>query len=174
MSLLERIGLAARRAPPADALYRAIVTVARDPAWYRAGAVPDTIDGRFDMVALVLTQVLLRLEIDSGAAQLSADLTERFIADMDGSLRQLGFGDPSVGKRVGEMVSALGGRLGAYRDARGDDTALAAALERNLWRGAGPDGDAADWVVKRVNLLGAMLAAQPVATLAAGRMEFHP
>ncbi len=88
MSLLAKTFDRLRRpaaAPPGDALYRAIVAVARAPDWYQAGAVPDTVDGRFDVVALVLALVLLRLEGDEGARQFSADLTERFIADMDGS-----------------------------------------------------------------------------------------
>ena len=171
MSLIERLRGFARPAPPlADDLYRGVVAIARDPDWYRRGGVQDTIDGRFDMVALVLTQVLLRLEDAGGEGQLSADLTERFIADMDGSLRQAGFGDPSVGKRVGDMVAALGGRLGAYRDARGDPARLTAALERNLWRGAPPDAEAVDWTLARIAALAARLAALPVAAIAAGAL----
>ena len=72
-----------RRTPPGDTLYRRIVAAAREPAWYQAGMVPDTVDGRFDVVALVLALVLLRLERED-EGQFSADLTERSIADMDG------------------------------------------------------------------------------------------
>ena len=121
--------------PPATALYARSVSAARDPDWYLAGEVPDTYDGRFDMVALVTAYVTLRLEA-LGELQLCADLTERFITDMDGTLRQDGIGDQVVGKHIGRMVAALGGRLGAYRDAGADDAALAEALRRNLWRGA--------------------------------------
>ena len=170
MSLIDRLRSAARPAPAADDLYRAVVALARDADWYRAGEVPDSIDGRFDMVALVLAHVLLRLEGEPGAGQLSADLTERFIADMDGSLRQLGVGDQVVGKRVGEMVGMLGGRLGAYRDAAGEPVALAAALTRNLWRGTPPGPDAAGWVVARVQRLAAMLAGLPLDAVASGRL----
>lgn len=170
MSLLDRLRHAARPAPAADGLYRAAVALARDPDWYRAGEVPDSIDGRFDMVALVLAQLLLRLEGEPSAGQLSADMTERFIADMDGSLRQLGVGDQVVGKRVGEMVSMLGGRLGAYRDAGTDPAALAAALARNLWRGNPPGEAAIDWVVARLGRLRAMLADLPHDAIAAGRL----
>ena len=171
MSLLDRLRrLASPAPPPAAALYGSIVAIARDPRWYLEGGVQDSIDGRFDMVALVIAQVLLRLEDGGGQGQLSADLTERFIADMDGSLRQAGFGDPSVGRRVGAMVGALGGRLGAYREARGDPAALAAALERNLWRGSPPGTAAAGWTAARVARLAARLAKLPDTAIAAGEL----
>ena len=154
---------------PADALYAAVVAEARRPQWYLAGQVPDTLDGRFDMVALVLSLVLLRLE-DEGAAQLCADLTERFIADMDGTLRQDGVGDQVVGKHIGRMVAALGGRLGAYRDTRGDDAGFADALRRNLWRGEPVPDDAVAWVIAEARRVAGRLDATPLATLTAGQL----
>src|SRR5205823_30948 len=76
-------------------------------------------------------------ETEADAAALQAHLTERFVDDMDGQLRQMGIGDIVVGKHIGKMMSMLGGRLGAYRDglAAGD---LAPALVRNLYRGEAP------------------------------------
>jgi cytochrome b pre-mRNA-processing protein 3 len=122
-------------------LYNAVVAAARQPHWYEAGAVSDTIDGRFDMLAAVLAFVLLRLEIEPAAALPSAQLTERFVDDMDGQLRELGVGDIIVGKHIGRMMSMVGGRLGAYRDAlaAGD---LGPALVRNLYRGETPAPEA--------------------------------
>ena len=79
-------------------------------------AVPDTVDGRFDMIAAVLCTVLLRLEREPEGLATTAPLTERFVDDMDGQLRQIGIGDIVVGKHIGKMMSMLGGRLGAYRD----------------------------------------------------------
>jgi cytochrome b pre-mRNA-processing protein 3 len=146
------------------------VAAARDPDWYLAGEVPDTYDGRFDKVALVVAYVTIRLE-QLNEIQLCADLTERFITDMDGTLRQDGIGDQVVGKHIGRMVSALGGRLGAYRDAGADDAALAEALRRNLWRGAAPGEDAVAHVIARIRRLEARLAATPAAALAAGDWE---
>ncbi len=162
-----------RKSPPATALYNHLVAIARSPAWYERGEVPDTIDGRFDMVAAVVALLLLRLERPNerdGAAQLSVDVTERFIADMDGSMRQLGFGDPAVGKRVGEMVSALGGRLGAYREALHGAEALDAALARNLYRGAAADTGALAWTAREVRALAARFDALPLAALRDGQL----
>ncbi|MGK6322860.1 ubiquinol-cytochrome C chaperone family protein [Sphingomonas sp. DT-51] len=121
-------------------LYDAVVARARQPHWYLDGAVPDTLDGRFDMVAAVLAMVLLRLEQAPDGTDASVRLTERFVDDMDAQVRQIGFGDMVVGKHVGNMMGMLGGRLGAYRDglaAPGQDV-FDAALVRNLYRGAAP------------------------------------
>ena len=148
-------------------LYNAVVTLGRAEHWYVAGAVPDTVDGRFDMIAAVLAMVLLRLETQPEAAALSAHLTERFVDDMDGQLRQLGMGDMVVGKHIGKMMSMLGGRLGAYRDglAAGD---LAPALVRNLYRGDPPAPAATAHVAQALIGLRAELDAVPLDRLTAG------
>ncbi len=169
MSILSALRRAVSVTLPGEALYNQLVAEARRPAWYLDGAVPDTMDGRFDMVALILSLVLIRLE-DDGEAQLCADVTERFIADMDGSLRQDGVGDQVVGKHIGHMVAALGGRLGAYRDSRHDDAGFAIALRRNLWRGAAVDDAAVTFVVSEARQVAARLAATSVALLAAGKV----
>jgi len=151
-------------------LYRAIVERARDPRWYREGMVPDTLDGRFDMVAALLTLVLLRLEAEGERGRgPSALLTELFVDDMDGQLRQMGIGDIVVGKHIGKMMSMLGGRLGAYRDAVTAD-ALDAALVRNLYRGAAPDAAALGHARESLLALREALAATPTATLLAGTL----
>ena len=154
---------------PGQVLYNSAVAQARRPDWYLAGGVPDTMDGRFEMVALVLSLVLIRLEGEAGdpARQLSADLADRFIDDMDGSLRQEGVGDQVVGKHVGRMMAALGGRLGAYREAGPDDSALAEALRRNLFAGTAVDGGAVDWIVAEMRRLAVRLTATPYAALVA-------
>ncbi|MGN6375131.1 MAG: ubiquinol-cytochrome C chaperone family protein [Sphingomonas sp.] len=139
MGLINRL-LHGRR-DEAAALYGAIVERARAPHWYAAGGVPDTLDGRFDMVAAILSLVLLRLEGDPDGPGPSAHLAERFVDDMDAQLRQIGIGDLVVGKQIGRMMGMLGGRLGAYRTgiATGD---LDGAIERNIYRGTAPDAAA--------------------------------
>lgn len=136
MSLLTKLF---RREAPSDprGLYAAVITRGRATHWYQEGSVPDTLDGRFDMIAAILSFVMLRLET-LGAAEESARLAEVFVEDMDGQLRQLGIGDLVVGKEIGKMMSALGGRLGAYRAALAGEEPMEAVLERNLYRGAPP------------------------------------
>ena len=123
-------------APPLAGLWRTIIETARQPRWYLEHDVADTIDGRFDMIALVSSLVMLSLERRGLVAQ-TATLTERFVEDMDGSLRDIGIGDMVVGKHVGRMMGAMGGRLSAYRIALADGAnpdALALALARNVYR----------------------------------------
>ena len=154
-------------------LYEAVVAVARSPHWYIEGAVPDTTDGRFDMIAAVLTIVLLRLEGEPAAAPLSASVTERFVDDMDAQLRQGGIGDIVVGKRIGKLMAMLGGRLGAYRDGLAADApggTLEAALVRNLYRGQEPAPAALAHVAGRLRALHAAAVATPVAALAEGAL----
>jgi len=149
-------------------LYNAVVTEARRPAWYLEGQVPDTLDGRFDMVAAVLSLVLLRLEEEGEVGRApSAYLTEIFVEDMDGQLRESGIGDIVVGKHIGRMMGALGGRLGALREAfAGGD--LDGAIDRNIYRGAVP-GDGAHAAVREgLTGLRARLAGAPAAELIAG------
>ncbi|WP_010161441.1 ubiquinol-cytochrome C chaperone family protein [Sphingomonas sp. PAMC 26617] len=149
-------------------LYHAVVAQARLPHWYEAGGVPDTIDGRFDMIAAILSLVLLRLERDpSAAAGASARLTERFVSDMDGQLRESGVGDIGVGKHIGKMMGMLGGRLGAYRDGLAARD-LRPALERNLYRSGAPAPSALAYAQDALFAFDARLAALPTPTILAG------
>jgi cytochrome b pre-mRNA-processing protein 3 len=149
-------------------LYGHVVAEARRPGWYLAGRVPDTLDGRFDMVAAVLSLVLLRLEDegDIGRAP-AAFLAELFVEDMDGQLRERGIGDIVVGKHIGRMMGALGGRLGALREAFAN-ASLDDVIARNIYRGTPPDAQALATVRDGLVALRDRLAAQPGADLIAG------
>lgn len=167
MTLFQR--LFGQSTDPRDAyrpLYATIVARGRTPAWYHDGA-PDTIDGRFDMIAAVLATVLVRLEDAPEAKQPSVHVAELFIDDMDGQLRQIGIGDVTVGKEIGKMMGALGGRLTAYRDAAGDPAGLREALVRNLWRTVDP-GAPADAVAARLAAFTQAVRAIPVADILGG------
>ncbi|ARS28545.1 ubiquinol-cytochrome C chaperone family protein [Sphingomonas sp. KC8] len=169
MSILRRLFPERDQRAPYRPLYDAIVAEARTPAWYLDGGVPDTVDGRFDMVALVLALVLIRLEAEGDSGRLpSTLLTELFVDDMDGQLRQIGVGDVVVGKHVGRMMSALGGRITAYRAALLGDAPLGDALARNLWRGDAPA--TVDFAEDRVRRLHAALGAAAADAIYAGRM----
>ena len=160
MSFLSR--LLGREADPRDALrplwYR-VVEVSRLPEYYARCGVADTVEGRFEMVVHVLALVMLRMERSRALKRRTAFLTELFVSDMDGQLRESGVGDIVVGKHMGKLMSALGGRLGALRDALAsdDDGALATALERNVvWT----DGGDASCLAARFRALNADLAAR--------------
>jgi len=151
----------------AAALYAAVVARAREEHWYLRGAVADTIDGRFDMIAAIISLVLLRIERDRAGDALGVALAERFVDDMDPQLREIGIGDIVVGKHVGRMMSMLGGRLGAYREGLAGGS-LAAALVRNLYRDRVPADAALEHVEAELTRLAAALDATPLDALAAG------
>jgi len=119
---------------PVRPLWHRTVELARDPRWYAEGGVADTVAGRFDAITLVLCAVLLRMEREPALVAPSVLLTELFVDDMDGQLRQSGVGDLVVGKHIGKLVSSLGGRLGALREALSEpgDEALVSAVDRNV------------------------------------------
>lgn len=140
MSLLARLTRTRRAEADLRPLWHRVVEIAREKAWYIEAGVADTVPGRFDAITMVLALVLLRMEREDALRAPSARLTELFVSDMDGQLRQGGIGDLVVGKHVGRLMSTLGGRLGALRDAGDDQTLLQAAVSRNvtLLEGAGP------------------------------------
>lgn len=151
------------------ALWHRIVAIAREPEWYRDAGVADTIEGRFDMVSAVTALALMRLQ-DSDDPRHGVELTEMFITDMDGQLREEGVGDLMVGKHMGRLVAALGGRITAYREGleSGDDAVLRDAVRRNvtLLDGADPAP-----VANRMRALWADLIATPMERVLEGNVE---
>jgi cytochrome b pre-mRNA-processing protein 3 len=153
-------------------LYNAVTAEAREEDWYWAAQVPDTLDGRFDMMCLVTALVLIRMEALGEAAQSPmARLTEVFVEDMEGQMRETGFGDVVVGKQVGKMMSALGGRLGACRLAVAPGGDLAALLERNVYRGSLPAAEAQEAAQSRVRSLVQALDQATLESLMSGRIR---
>jgi cytochrome b pre-mRNA-processing protein 3 len=130
------------RKPPApprgtiEAIYGMIVAQAREPLFYRAMGVADTVNGRFDMVLLHLWMVLRRLRPVEGGAGLSQALFDHFCGDMDANLREMGVGDLTVPKRMQKFGEAFYGRAAAYDLALdAGDEKLAQALCRNILGG---------------------------------------
>ncbi|QWG16410.1 ubiquinol-cytochrome C chaperone family protein [Bradyrhizobium sediminis] len=106
-----------------EVIYGMIVTQAREPLFYRDLAVPDTVNGRFDLLLLHLWMVLRRMRSMQGGADLSQALFDRFCDDMDANLREMGVGDLTVPKRMQAFGEAFYGRSAAY------DLALTAGRE---------------------------------------------
>ena len=171
MSLLKHLFGARKTPAQVRSLYAAVVASGRDPHWYIEGQVPDTIDGRFDMIAALLALVLLRLEADGEPSrEMAVALTETFVDDMDGSLRQIGIGDLVVSKHVGKMMGALGGRLGAFRDAIANGDGLTGPIRRNIFHEAPPSEEALRYVVTRLDQFRARLDSADSAQIRAGTL----
>lgn len=123
-----------------EAIYGMIVTQAREPIFYRDLGVPDTVNGRFDLLLLHLWLLLRRLRTVQGATELSQALFDRFCEDMDDNLREMGVGDQTVPKRMRAFGEAFYGRVQAYDQAmEGGGEALASAICKNILNGTGMD-----------------------------------
>jgi len=102
-------------------LFAWVTAEARAPHWYLDGAVEDTVDGRFAMLATIAALVSVRLERTGEAgARASVALTERFIEVMEAEHREMGLGDPKLGRTVRKLVGALARRIELWRAAVGD------------------------------------------------------
>lgn len=150
-------------------LWHKVVELARDPDWYARGGVADTVPGRFDAITLVLALVMRRMDGQPELRAPSARLTELFVSDMDGQLRQSGVGDLAMAKRMGKLMSVLAGRMEVLEQAlaQPDDAELIAVIERNVTLNDGADVAA---IAARVRQLAARLAALGNDDLLAGRI----
>jgi cytochrome b pre-mRNA-processing protein 3 len=169
-----------RRGPQAGstiaALYGAIVAQARNPAFYLHYAVPDTPEGRFDMIVLHLALVCRRLGRAEGrdqaaGAAVSQQVFDMFCRDMDHNMREMGVGDLSVPKKMQRLGEAFYGRLDVYdralASAANED--LAAALARNVL-GEGAPAGTADRLAAYVRAAAHRLDAMPIADFGHGEL----
>jgi cytochrome b pre-mRNA-processing protein 3 len=127
-------------------LYGTIVAQARIPAFYRTYGVPDTVNGRMEMIMLHAVLFLRRLEGEAAPARaLGQELFDRFCRDMDESLREMGVGDLAVPRKMRRIGEAFYGRQAAYQAALAapGDELLAATLQRNVFAGASEPAAAA-------------------------------
>ena len=154
----------------AYAIYAALVSQARKPALYTDAGVPDTLEGRFEMVALHAFLVLRRLrKVESADEAVAKDLGQKLFDllfdDMDQTLREIGISDLKVGKKIKEMASAFYGRIGAY-----DEALLAAALQRNVYAQSEPAPEAVALLAAYVRRAEKALADAPAVDLFKGEV----
>jgi cytochrome b pre-mRNA-processing protein 3 len=166
-----------RRTPRADTiavLYGAIVAQARDPAFYRNYGVPDTSNGRLEMIVLHTVLVLSRLEAEGGAVRpLGQGLFDYFCGDVDANLREMGVGDMAVPRKMKAVGEAFYGRKRAYDAALAnpEPAELVAALARNVELGTDEPG-AAERLAAYVREVAGKLAGIDDATLLRGQVAF--
>ncbi len=167
-----------RRGAPRDTisiLYGMIVAQARLPYFYRDYAVPDTVNGRFDLIVLHLALVLDRLTQAGAMERLGQSIFDRFCQDMDDNLREMGISDLKVPKEMRRMGEAFYGRSQAYLSAIAvgfDRRALTEAIKRNIYGGAPSASAAAPRLAAYMLEAVRDLKTQDVANLAAGQVRF--
>lgn len=157
-------------------VFTKLVTQARQPVFFRDLGVPDSVDGRFDMLALHVFLVFQRLK---GQGPRGADLAQALydvaIQDMEASLRQLGAGDAGVGKRIRVMTEALQGRFVAYDAAlAGSQLDIEGAVRRNLYGTVEPNAEAVRVVARYLRQAKDLADRQPLDRILRGHFEFPP
>ena len=173
-----------RRKPPepSDLIYLEIVRQARQIDFYRDCRVPDTVEGRFEMIILHLALFFYRLrDADDAARRVAQKVVEAFFNDMDRSLREMGIGDISVPKKMKKLGQAYNGRSLAYHRAFAthDAADLADAILRNVMaldKGAETAGDigGAEAIAAYALATLALLNEQAVAEILAGTLATAP
>ena len=159
----------------ADIAYRRVVEQARQTVFFADYGVRDTLDGRFELICLHTFLYLHRLKEDRPQASLFCQsLFDRMFADFDRSLREMGVGDLSVGKHVKRMARAFYGRILSYEAGlAGNDSALAAALARNVFGTVSAPQCTADHLAAYVRCAVRGLRSQSAAELLAGEISFE-
>jgi cytochrome b pre-mRNA-processing protein 3 len=160
-----------RRAATIEALYGAIVAQARQPVFYLEYGVPDTVNGRFEMVLLHAGVLLDRMsDEEADIRALGQDVFDYFCQDMDDTLRERGVSDVKVPREMKRVAEAFYGRQAAYRTALNgsDRQALADALRRNVY--AGVQEAEADRMAAYLRVLNESLRGQRAADLVEGRL----
>jgi cytochrome b pre-mRNA-processing protein 3 len=165
-----------RYRPQAYAAYTSIVEQARAPDFFVRLDVPDTLDGRYEMIALHMFLVLNRLKAEHEAtAEYAQALFDAMFADLDRGLREMGATDMGVGKRVKEMAKGFYGRIAAYeKGLEGDDQTLSEALKRNLYGTVQPRTEAVSALVRYTRSQARNLARQPIAAFFDNDIKFDP
>lgn len=155
--------------------YDALTAQARVSWFYEDGGVPDTIDGRFDMIVLHVFLLAHRLKAEGGeqAQEFSRLVMETFFSDMDRNLREMGVTDTGTGKRIKQMAQAFNGRMQAYEENLEDVQKLRQSLHRNLYRESetvtpAQLGQMAEYVQKNA----AHLQTQPLSDIVSGKIAF--
>lgn len=118
----------------AEVLLAAVTAASRRPEFYEDGRVPDTMEGRFELLSVHGGLAMLRLQADPALRPLAQAFADRLFSLVDAGLREAGTGDTSVPKRMHKLAGDFYGRLDAYGAALSDPPALEAALARNVWR----------------------------------------
>jgi cytochrome b pre-mRNA-processing protein 3 len=160
----------------AELAYRRIVEQARQPGFFSANGVPDTLDGRFELICLHAFLLLHRLRREAPpAGQLGQRLFDTMFADFDRSLREMGTGDLSVGREVKRMAQAFFGRIDAYERGLADgDGPLKSALARNLFGTVTANEALLEAMADYIRREAAQLRQQQIAELLTGRVAFGP
>lgn len=155
-----------------QALFDLAVAEAQRPHWFVEGEVPDTVNGRFAVLATMVALIIVRLEKEGEeGAHATVALTERMVETLDAELREMGLGDPTLGKQVRGLVGAVAGRVERWRTLVDSDADWTAEVRRSLYLDEEPRPDAAGHSVASLKSLWQQLGATDLDDLSDGRIS---
>lgn len=155
-----------------QALFDLAVAEAQRPHWFVEGGVADTVNGRFAVLATIIALITVRLEKEGeDGAHATVTLTERMVETLDAELREMGLGDPTLGKQVRGLVGAVAGRVERWRTLVDSDVDWAAEVQRSLYLDEEPGPDAASHSESSLRSLWLQLEAASLEDLSDGRIS---
>ncbi len=156
-----------------QALFDAAVAESRRPHWFVEGEVPDTVEGRFAVLATVVALIILRLEREEGpeGEAASVALTERLVEALDSEIREMGVSDPALGRQVRRLVGALAGRVERWRSVVESSEGWTAEVERSLYPEEALERQPVRHCEAALQQLWQRLAASKLKALVSGRIE---
>jgi cytochrome b pre-mRNA-processing protein 3 len=166
--LFRRLTAAPSRGPE---LFAALTRLAREPHWFVEGKVPDTLDGRFAVLSTIMALVMVRLEAEGqDGNRESVALTERFVEVMESEHRELGIGDPTLGRTVRKLVGSLSRRTDLWRKAVNGEADWTATASESLYKGEAPP-EALRYSAGELQALWSKLESAGIAEIAEGKIE---
>lgn len=155
-----------------QALFGLAVEEARQTHWFVEGEVPDTVNGRFAVLATIVALITVRLERDGEAGrQATVALTERLVETLDAEIREMGLGDPTLGKQVRKLVGAVGGRVERWRSTLGPDQSWADEVQRSIYGDEAAPANAIAHTESALRTIWARLRETNIDDLTEGRMR---
>ena len=155
-----------------QALFKLAVAEARRRDWFVEGQVPDTVNGRFAVLATIVALLSIQLEAEGPeGARATVDLTERMVESLDAELREMGLGDPTLGKQVRSLVGAVGGRVERWRKLIPSDSSWSGEVRRSLYLDEPVGPDALGYSESALKALWQRLAETDLAELCDGTMR---
>ena len=175
MKIFSRFNLK-KKYPEASPLYFKIVGQARQPVFYENLGIPDTANGRFDLIALHAFIVMKRLKYTgTDGSRFSQALFDYMFVDLDKNLREMGVGDLAVGKKIKELAAAFYGRVKAYDFAlEHTDISLEAALKRNIYLDNKPSSQQLSAMVSYVRELSETSDSWSLEQIIEAQFDFKP
>jgi cytochrome b pre-mRNA-processing protein 3 len=155
-----------------QALFGLAVEEARQTHWFLEGQVPDTVNGRFAVLATVVALMTVRLEREGDAGrEATVALTERMVETLDAEIREMGLGDPTLGKQVRKLIGAVGGRVERWRGVLGAGEPWTDEVRRSVYSEEAVSAKGVAHSVSRLKALWQRLEETGLEELAEGKLR---